>query len=601
MLGIGLQQWAKLIDTIFPNTLYITALEDKLPKQKRHKTKYPGVYYVNARGLEKGSKEKVYYIIFRKNGRLIEEKAGNVNQDKMTPSLASEIRDLKIVGKLPLNRYQKKSNVDQGRGNKTIRKDEETRQFESYWKSKVAPDHLNKILKAIFLVSTDGLSISDREGNIITCNEASAKIAGLKISDFVGKNVHDLIESGIMDKSVTLEVLATERQHSTMIFIKPTGKEVLSTGTPVFDEDGDIDMIIVNDHDMTQLKNLQAELDETRLVTEKYKEALAELSLTNMKEQSIIAVSEEMRHVLKIGHKFAKLGVSNILILGESGTGKNLLAKFIHNSGVRKSKPFIEISCAAIPASLLEAELFGYEKGAFTGADPNGKVGLFELAHEGTLFLNEIGDLPLTLQVKLLRYWDNQEIYRVGGVKARQIDCIIIAATNRDLKQMVNQGKFREDLFYRLNSVNIPIPPLRERPADIFNLAHHFLDIYNQAYGFKKHFSSQALKVLRSYHFPGNIRELKNIIKSAVLMSEKDVLEKNIINAILDLKIDRQPLSVEQGEDTKSLKNQLQSVEKAILANALSRYRSTREIAKQLNLSQSSVVRKLKNHGMMPR
>jgi PAS domain S-box-containing protein len=572
-----------------------------MPKQKRYKTKYPGVYYINGRGLEKGTKEKVYYILFRKNGKLIEEKTGRQFQDKMTSSRASRIRDQKIAGKLPLNRDQKKSNARQGYVDKFLQKVDETQRFEIYRESKITPDQLNKILNAIFRVSTDGLSISDRKGNIIACNEASSKITGLKVSDFVGKNVQDLVENGIVNKSVTLEVLATKRQVNTMIFIKPTEKNILSTGTPVFGEDGNIDMVIVNDRDMTQLNNLKAKLDETRLVTEKYKETLAELSMANLKEQSIIATSEKMRQVLKTGHKFAKLGVSNILLLGESGTGKNLLAKFIHNNGIRKKKPFIEISCAAIPESLLEAELFGYEKGAFTGADPRGKVGLFELAHEGTLFLDEIGDLPLSVQVKLLKYWDNQEIYHIGGIKPIKVDCIIIAATNRDLKKLLNQGKFREDLFYRLNSVNLRIPPLRERNEDIFNLAHYFLNTYNQTYDLKKRFSPQALEVLLSYQFPGNIRELKNIINSAVLMSEKDELEKSIVNAILDLKIEKNTLPIGHGEDTQSLKKQLLSVEKTILTNALSRYRSTREIAKHLNLSQSSVVRKLKHHGIMPK
>ncbi|MBW2592596.1 MAG: sigma 54-interacting transcriptional regulator [Deltaproteobacteria bacterium] len=570
-----------------------------MPKQKRYKTQYPGVYYINGRDLEKGTKEKVYYTLFRKDGKLVEEKAGRQFQDKMTPSRAKRIRDQKIAGELPLNRDQKKSGASHGFVDKSIRKVDEAQRFEIYRESKIYPGQLHKILNAIFRVSTDSLSICDRKGNIIACNEATSTITGLEISEFVGKNVRDLVENGILDKSVTQAVLAAERQVNTMIVVKPTEKSILSTGTPVFDENGNIDMIIINDRDMTQLNNLKAKLDETRLVTEKYKDTLAELSMANLNKKLIVAKSEKIRQVLKTGHKFAKLGVSNMLLLGESGTGKNLLAEFIHNNGIRKKKPFIEISCAAIPENLLEAELFGYEKGAFTGADPRGKVGLFELAHEGTLFLDEIGDIPLPVQVKLLKYWDNQEIYHIGGIKPIKVDCIIIGATNKDLKKLVNQGKFREDLFYRLNSVNLRIPPLRERYEDIPKLAHHFLDMYNQTYGFKKYFSPQALKVLLSYQFSGNIRELKNIINSAVLMSEKDVLEKSIVNAILDLKLEKTTFPVGHGKDTQSLKNQLLSVEKTILADALSRYQSTREIASHLNLSQSSVVRKLKHHGIM--
>jgi PAS domain S-box-containing protein len=570
-----------------------------MPKQKRHKTKYPGVYYINGRGLEQGTKEKVYYIHFRKNGKLIEEKAGRQLQDKMTPSRASRIRDQKIRGKLPLNRDQKKSKANHGSTRKSIQQAEGPQRFETHPEGHIAPEQLIKILTALFRVSTDGLSISDRQGNIIACNEASIKTTGLEKHDFVGKNVHDLVENGIMDKSITLEVLAAKRQVSTMIFIKPSRREVLSTGTPVFDKDGNIDFIIINDRDMTQLNHLKKKLERTRQAKEKYKDTLAEMSIANLKDQAIAADSNQMRHLLKTAHKFAKLGVSNILIFGESGTGKNLLAKFIHNNGRRKKKPFIEISCAAIPENLLEAELFGYEKGAFTGADPKGKVGLFELAHGGTLFLDEIGDLPLPTQVKLLKYWDNQEVYHIGGVKPIKVDCIIIAATNRDLKNLVNQGKFREDLFYRLNSVNLRLPPLRKRHEDIYKLAHHFLNMYNQTYGLNKSFSQQAIKELVSYQFPGNIRELKNVINSAILMSEKDVLEKSIINAILELKIDKPNHPTMHAKESKSLKDQLISIEKAILADALSRYGSTRKIAQQLDLSQSSVVRKLKNHGMI--
>ncbi len=571
-----------------------------MPKQKRYKTKYPGVYYIRGRGLEKGTTEKVYYILFRKDGKLIEEKAGRQFQDKMTPSYAAQIRDQKIAGKLPLNRDRKKAGSRIDLAEKSLPQINETQKFEIYQEGKIPPEQLYKILKALFLVSTDGLSISDRDGNIIACNQASAKTAGLKPSDFVGENVHDLVAQGIMDKSVSLQVLARKQQVDTMIHIKPTGKEVLSTGTPVFDEDGSIDMIIVNDRDMTQLNSLKARLDEERLVTEKFRDTLSELNITNLKEQMIVASSKEMRQILKTGHKFAKLGVSNILLLGESGTGKNLLAKFIHHNGIRKKKPFIEISCAAIPENLLEAELFGYEKGAFTGADPRGKVGLFELAHKGTLFLDEIGDLPLPVQVKLLKYWDNQEIYHIGGIKPIKVDCIIIAATNRNLKKLVKQGKFREDLFYRLNSVNLRLPPLRNRREDISNLAHHFLNMYNQTYGLKKRFSPQALKVLLSYEFPGNIRELKNIINSAVLMSEKDVLEKSIVNAILELKLDINTIPAEEVDNNQSLKNQISSLEKKILTEAMAQYRSTREVAKNLNLSQSTVVRKLKLHGIVP-
>ena len=577
-----------------------TGGKKNMPKAKRIKTSYTGVYYIlgNSR-VTPEKKEKIYYIRYKINGKLIEEKAGCQHEDKMTPSHAARIRNQKIEGKLLSNIDQKKSNKGDGFIDGAVWKFDEAKKFELSRGSKITSYQLNRILNAIFRVSTDGISICDSRGNIVACNEAISKISGLKLQDIVGKNPKELIENRIIDKSVALEVIATKRQINTMISIKPTKKQILATGTPVFDEDGNIEMIISNERDMTQLNNLKEKLDKTRLVKEKYKDKLAEIGMLELKDQEIIVASHKMRQVLKIGHKFAKLGVSNILLLGESGTGKNLLSKFIYNNGARRKKPFIDINCAAIPESLLEAELFGYEKGAFTGAGAKGKVGLFELAHEGTLFLDEIGDLPLSVQAKLLKYLDNQEILHLGGIKPIKVDCIIITATNRDLKKLVNQGDFREDLFYRLNSVSLHIPPMRDRREDIFKLAYHFLNMYNQAYGFKKRFSPQAIEQLLSYRLPGNVRELKNIINSAVLMSEKDVLEKSIVNAMAELGVENNSQYIKHSDATISLKEQLLRVEKNIFKNALSRYQSTREIAKHLKLSQSSVVRKLKHHSLM--
>ncbi|MEJ2731939.1 MAG: sigma 54-interacting transcriptional regulator, partial [Deltaproteobacteria bacterium] len=189
---------------------------------------------------------------------------------------------------------------------------------------------------------------------------------------------------------------------------------------------------------------------------------------------------------------------SNILILGETGTGKGLLAKLIHQFSHRKKKPFIQINCAALPETLLEAELFGYEKGAFTGAREHGKIGLFELAHEGTLFLDEIGDLPLAVQAKLLKYLDDHEIMRLGVIKPKPVDCTIIAATNRNLEASSRQRKFRQDLFFRLNTFVIQTPPLRERPDDIFELVNHLLAKYNRHYVLRRRISPGAMEQIKS-------------------------------------------------------------------------------------------------------
>jgi transcriptional regulator with PAS, ATPase and Fis domain len=265
-------------------------------------------------------------------------------------------------------------------------------------------------------------------------------------------------------------------------------------------------MVVVNERDMTQLNAIREELEESRMVTEKYQEELAELSLLELKNQEIIASNAKMRQVLRVGLKLAHLEASNILILGESGTGKGLLAKFIHKNGKRQHSPFVQINCAALPENLLEAELFGYERGAFTGAREQGKIGLFELAHGGTLFLDEIGDLPFSVQAKLLKYLDDQEIMRLGSLKPRKIDCTVIAATNRDLEELTRSNQFRQDLFYRLNTFTVRIPPLRERPEDVFELVNYLLREYNRTYRLKRRISPETLKVLQAYPFPGNVR-----------------------------------------------------------------------------------------------
>jgi transcriptional regulator with PAS, ATPase and Fis domain len=401
----------------------------------------------------------------------------------------------------------------------------------------------------------------------------------------------------LFDRSVTLEVLETKRQVSILQYIKKTGKCLLLTGTPTFDEEGEIFLIVTNERDMTQLNVMKEMLEQTRMETEKFKDELNELNLLELKEQEIVAESEMMRQVLKAGLKLAKMNASNILILGESGTGKGLLAKFIHKNGKRHDKPFIQINCAALPENLLEAELFGYEKGAFTGAREQGKVGLFELAHEGTLFLDEIGDLPPTVQAKLLKYLDDQEIMRLGGIRSKKVDCTIVAATNRDIEILVKHRKFRQDLFYRLNIFKLEIPPLRLRPDDIFNLIDFYLNKYNAEYKLERRISPKGLAKLQHYPFVGNVRELKNVLKMAVVMSENNLLD-DIIPKCLEGSGTKRTLSIDEKKYQLSLTDEVLAVEKEILKNVMATCKTTREMANYLNISQPTVVRKMKKHGL---
>jgi len=311
--------------------------------------------------------------------------------------------------------------------------------------------------------------------------------------------------------------------------------------------------------------------------------------------QNVIGISDKMQEVFKIALKAARTRAT-ILLIGESGTGKELIAKAIHYESDRSKGPFIAINCAAIPENLLEAELFGYEKGAFTGALVS-KPGKFELANGGTIFLDEIGDLPFSLQAKLLRVIQDKTFERIGGTKPIKVDIRIIAATNKDLEKMVKNGSFREDLYFRLNVIPIYLPPLRERKEDIFLLIDHFLKKFNKEYKKNITINKSAMEKLINYSWPGNVRELENTIERLVILAEKDEITIN------DL-----PFYIRQDEENKftelklkgSLPNQIELIEKKAIEEALKacNYNQTKA-AKMLGLTKRQINYKIKKYGLI--
>ena len=441
----------------------------------------------------------------------------------------------------------------------------------------------------------------DGEGVVLKVNPAGEKLIGITAQDVVGKNIAHLAEKGVIDQALTPHVLKARHPVTKLLYVLKTEKYIMSSGVPVFDADGNIILVVVTEYDMTTLNSLQIQLEELRDVAEKFKDELAHLKLMDFKKHGIISESQEMKQVLNVSLKLARLDVSNILLLGESGTGKGLMAQFIHKNSKRVHNPFIQINCAALPESLLEAELFGFEKGAFTGAGTKGKIGLLELAQNGIILLDEIGDLPFAVQAKLLKCLDEHEIMHLGGLKPIKIDCTIIAATNRNLKARVKAKKFREDLYHRLNAFNIQMPPLRQRPEDIVELANYYLNKYNQEFGMSKRLSLSAINKLQQYAFPGNVRELKNILKHAVVMSDNTVLD-DIIPEMVNAE-EVQPIEVfpSIGGQPPGLSEQLDSFEKSILEHAIRKYKTTRQIAKGLKTSQSKIARMLKKHHLSTR
>lgn len=457
---------------------------------------------------------------------------------------------------------------------------------------------LNRQLETIIGASSDGIWVCNAEGVVVTINSASESLNGIKASDVIGKNVSKLLDNNSLDQLVTTKVLESGLQETIVQVVKKTNRVLLCTGTPARDENGNLVLIVVNERDMTELETLRNKFEQNKKLTAKFKEELSELSLRQLENNSIIADSNQMKQILQKSLKLANIGASNILILGASGTGKGLLARSIHKNSNRRENPFIEINCAAIPENLLEAELFGFEKGAFSGAAEIGKVGLFELAQGGTLFLDEIGDMPLNLQTKLLKYLDDKQFRRLGGTKAIKVECSTISATNRNLREWVRNNLFREDLFYRLSSFTLEIPSLCDRRDDIPGLVDFYLEKYNKKYNRSTRISPPVVEQLKNYSFPGNVRELKNIIENGVVLSEDATLDRyltNIEKSSHPLPTNFESSAAEQNMDLLATLNE---VEKRLLIKAKQECKTTRQMSTLLNICQSTVVRKMQKHGL---
>lgn len=382
---------------------------------------------------------------------------------------------------------------------------------------------LNENLDAIIESSSDGIFVCDGDANVLRINRAYDEITELDTTDFYGKNMKDLVDQGFFSQSVTLLVLE-KREPWSIIQKTSTGKSLLATGRPVFDENGEIIRVVTSVRDITDLYDLQNRLAESKKISEQYRRELDSLRIKSVKNiEGLIVGSEKMHELVDTTIRLAKVD-STILITGESGTGKDLIAGIIHKYSSREKGPFIKVNCGAIPASLLESELFGYEEGAFTGAKKGGKPGYFEMAEGGTLFLDEIGELPYDLQAKFLRVLQHTEFNRVGGQRFRKFNVRIVTATNRDLMEMVHARTFREDLYYRLNVVPLYLPPLRDRIEDVQFLVSHFLKMFNENYNMKKRFFPEVVDIFERYSWPGNIRELRNLVERMIVMSPDDVI-----------------------------------------------------------------------------
>lgn len=463
-----------------------------------------------------------------------------------------------------------------------------TKELESYTK---LVDELNEIRKELELIiesSNDGLYITDGKGITLRVNSTYEEITGIKAHEVVGRHMKELVDEGFFSESVTLHVLGPSKPQSvTRLQTLRNGRHVISTGRPVFDRTGNIYRVITNVRDVTPFLNLTKELENAKKHLEKY-----QLELEHIGGENVVIRSKQMIHVLEMVKQVAPYPTT-VLITGESGVGKEIVARLIHSNSSRKKGPFIKVNCGAIPDNLLESELFGYEPGAFTGATKKGKPGLVELADKGTIFLDEISELALELQVKLLRVIQDQEIVRLGGTSTKTIDVRIVAATNKSLLGMVEDERFRADLYYRLNVVRIDIPPLRQRRDVIPSLVIFFLKKFCHDYGLSKEISTEAMQCLFRYDWPGNIRELKNVIENMVVM----VKEGTILPEHLPDEIEaNRPASKDRSltlSRVMPIKEATREVERQLIELALRECGSIRKTAKALGIAHSTLLRKI--------
>jgi len=449
-------------------------------------------------------------------------------------------------------------------------------------------DEFSRKMRMILESSHDGIYITDGSANTLLLNRAYEQITGLLRSDLLGHNMIEMEDQGVVSQSASLIVLES-KQTTTIEQSFATGKRALVTSTPIFDENGDIELVVTNVRDITYLVRIQDQLARKEALARKYQEEAEVMRLLVLGNSEIIASDEKMIEMLRIAKRIAQFDTT-VLISGETGVGKEEVAKYIHKNSTRSEKPFIKVNCGAIPENLIESELFGYEPGAFTGASKEGKLGLFEVASEGTLFLDEVGELPLEMQVRLLRVLQERELVRIGGVRPIKVNVRILAATNRNLDAMVRQKLFREDLYYRLNVVPIHILPLRDRKEDILPLIKFFLDELNTKYGWDRSLSGEAMKMLFDYHWPGNVRELKNILERVAVMCESERIGQSDLELIIGGSHNARMKA--DADSIMTLKEATEQLEREMIEKAVTRYGNVRAAARVLGVDSSTLVRK---------
>lgn len=451
--------------------------------------------------------------------------------------------------------------------------------------------NLNEDLKALYSSSNEEIIVLNGEGKIV-------RLAGDFLKDFwgvehpdelIGKNLFDMHREGLYQYDL-FERAHKKKGKFVFVHENKKGCKVWSSATPVFYQDK-LEKIVMISRDITEINQLREELKIERKRSDQYKQELDQMMMRNQVDKKLIYRSKVMEDVVDQIKRIAMVD-STVLLYGESGVGKEVFAQTIHQNSRRKEHPLVRVNCGAIPESLIESEFFGYVKGAFTGADQNGRAGFFEQAHQGTIFLDEITELPLNLQVKLLRVLQEKEVMRIGDTKSIKVDVRVIAATNRNIKRLVEENKFREDLYYRLNVIPVHIPPLRERTGDVMMLSLFFLEQFNRLYQLDKKLSQDAFDVLESYHWPGNVRELQNMIERLVVTSRGQTITGEEVMSILFGESKSKVVKPILGS-IMPLQEAVDDLESQLIRAALQKYGTAAKAAKVLQVSPATMSRKI--------
>lgn len=434
----------------------------------------------------------------------------------------------------------------------------------------------SKELNLVIEQSPSSVYIANAEGRTLRINQYFATTTGVNREELLGRMTADIEGDDIFSPSVC-SIALKEKRNVIVPQIVNKNREFVVAGVPILDENGEIFRVMTNSLLTEDTRNIG-----------KYFRDIDEDDVTNRGYPELIAVSEGMQNVVRLAD-IIKDTQSTILIDGETGVGKSLLARYIHYTSERRDKKMTEINCGAIPPALLESELFGYVSGAFTGADKKGRAGLVEVSNGGTILLDEISEMPMALQVKLLHFLQNKKITRVGGTDEISVDVRVIAATNKSLDKLVEKGEFREDLYYRLNVVPIVIPPLRERKEDIMPAVRCFADKFTKLYNKKLYINNKCVEFFENNYWKGNLRELENCVERLVVTEgEVDISSRAEIRSGVFM-----PVHEEKVPDQTSKINQM---EKKMIIDAYDRYGSSYKVAEALGISQSTAYRKIKKY-----